>query len=94
MSIRPFHDETTLPFPLLGAEHAREFAQTEAAVYVPAEAAQACTELGAETAPEPDLSRFFFLAPYLTRHPWLGPVLIACVLVVWTCIDAYLEQTP
>ncbi|HEU6455939.1 MAG TPA: hypothetical protein VN201_10765, partial [Roseateles sp.] len=43
---------------------------------------------------EPDLSRFFFLAPYLARHPWLGPVLVTCVVVVWTCIDAYLESTP
>jgi hypothetical protein len=35
---------------LLGAQHQHQFAQTEAAVYVPAEAAQACTELGVESA--------------------------------------------
>ena len=38
----------TLPLPLLTVEHQHQFAQTEAAVYVPAEAAQAATELGAE----------------------------------------------
>jgi hypothetical protein len=48
MNLRPWHDETTLPLPLLGVQHQHQFAQTEAAVYVPEEAAQACTELGAE----------------------------------------------
>lgn len=42
---------------------------------------------------EAHLSRFFFLAPYLARYPWLGPVLITCVVIVWMCLDAYLEAT-
>lgn len=34
MNIRPWHDETTLPLPLLtGAAHAREFAQTDVFVH-------------------------------------------------------------
>jgi hypothetical protein len=40
------------------------------------------------------LHRFFFLEPYLARYPWLGPVLVTCVVVIWTCVDAYLEATP
>lgn len=60
MNIRPhagpdWPNETTLPIPLLtGADRAREFANTEAAVRpfepqpMPAEA---CTELGADTKP-------------------------------------------
>lgn len=48
----------------------------------------------ATDATEAQLHRFFFLAPYLSRHPWLGPVLVACLVIVWTCLDAYLENTP
>ncbi len=51
--------------------------------------AEACTELGIESQPAPFV---FPLEPILTCHPWLGPVLVACVVVVWTCLDAYLES--
>lgn len=34
------------------------------------------------------------LEPYLTRYPWLGPVLTALVIVVWLCLDGYLENLP
>lgn len=50
---------------------------------------QACQQ------PEPASRPFAFpLEPLLTRHPWLGPVLVTCVVIVWTCLDAYLETTP
>ena len=49
MNLRPWHDETTLPLPLLGAQYQREFAQTDAAVHqVQPQPAECCTELGAE----------------------------------------------
>jgi hypothetical protein len=33
MNIRPWQDDTTLPLPLLGVQHAREFAPTQAHVH-------------------------------------------------------------
>lgn len=33
----------------------------------------------------------FPLEPYFTRHPWLGFVMLACVVLIWLCIDSYLE---
>jgi hypothetical protein len=90
MNIRPWHDETTLPLPLLGAQHQHQFAQTEAAVYVPSEAAQACTELGAE----PDVDLRFPLEPYFRRHAWLGPLMVALIGFVWLCADGYVANLP
>lgn len=52
--------------------------------------AEACTELGAK----PDNLSGFPLEPYLTRHVWLGPLLIALIGFVWLCIDGYLEALP
>ena len=34
----------------------------------------------------------FPLEPYFARFPWLGPVMVACVVVVWLCLDGYLEM--
>ena len=57
---------------------------------VPPVPAECCTELQAD----PDPSPFVFpLEPILTRHQWLGPVLVTCVVVIWMCVDAYLEST-
>lgn len=39
------------------------------------------------------MSSDFPLTPYFTRHPWLGPVMVACVVVIWLCLDGYLEMT-
>lgn len=36
----------------------------------------------------------FPLEPYLTRHVWLGPLLLALVGFVWLCMDGYLENLP
>ena len=36
----------------------------------------------------------FPLGPLLARHAWLGPVLVACVVVIWTCLDGYLATLP
>ena len=52
-------------------------------------APQACEQ------PERAEAPFVFpLEPILSRHPWLGPVLVTCVVIVWTCLDAYLESAP
>lgn len=53
--------------------------------------AEACSELLADA----DAPGFTFpLESILTRHPWLGPVLVTVVVIVWTCLDAFLESTP
>lgn len=36
----------------------------------------------------------FPLEPLLCRYPWLGPVLVVCVVAIWACVDAYLEGLP
>lgn len=69
-----------------------EFAPTQAEVHeVQPQPAECCTELQADPEPAPFV---FPLEPILTRHPWLGPVLVALVVIVWTCLDAYLESNP
>jgi hypothetical protein len=100
MNIRPWHDETTLPIPLLtGADRAREFANTEAAVHeLPAPAERACSACrgdchAPQACQQPELCAAFPLQPLFCRHPWLGPVMVACVVIVWLCVDAYLEMT-
>lgn len=52
--------------------------------------AECCSVLLADPDPAPFV---FPLEPILTRHPWLGPVLVTCIVVVWMCVDAYLEPT-
>lgn len=68
----------TLPIPLLTEEPQQP---------VPAEC---CTELGAEPANLSGLP----LEPYLNRHKWLGPLMVALIGFVWLCIDGYLENLP
>jgi len=67
MNIRPLHDETTLPIPLLTVQHQRAFANTEAAVREHCSACQgACPtpeacELSVAQATKPPRAPFWLL---------------------------------
>lgn len=39
---------------------------------------------------QPENLSGFPLEPYLARHKWLGPLLLALVSFVWLCLDGYL----
>lgn len=70
----------TLPIPLL----------TDELEQCPAEAVSASTEIGAE----PENLSGLPLEPLLTRHWWLGPLLVAVVCFVWLCADGHLASLP
>lgn len=43
---------------------------------------------------QPENLSGFPLEPILARHSWLGPVMVALLVIVWLCLDGYFEALP
>lgn len=41
-----------------------------------------------------DMDRYFPLTPLFTRYPWFGFVVLACVVLIWVCLDGYIGELP
>lgn len=87
--------QKTLPIPLLtaqpfgGCDCSLGLAECQC-MCRPMPRAEACTDIGVE----PENLSGLPLEPYLNRHKWLGPLLVALIGFVWLCADGYLENLP